>query len=367
MFRRGVAVSFAFLPLLACQTLRDARDYCRTNPAECLPAPSPSPAPTPTPVPSPTPTPTPSATPTPAPSPSPAVEPDCPNGWRVCRQLSDGSLVDCRCTLPTPVPVPSTPVPVPSTTPTPTPSPAVCYADAPKVDCWKLKGLIRDNLKHHYHQVAPNVMKANDHDVYVDMRDARMYRDIGLTRPILHDGKPARLKEPICEDMPPPQKVPVPCASPSPVVSPSPSPSPSAPPVTGATDVVSCITLHFDAADGEAGCKLKGDPFVIPAGCKGGAIHLTATPKNAAGKDAHQHGRNLRWYADGQLVPDGAEVSVAGCLVVRSFGEELTFNREVERTAKCSRPVPVYAVLDAPDGKRHECFFQGKPPLIRTQ
>lgn len=331
---------------------RAIREACSADPT--LPVCKPSPSPSPSPVPTPAPEPSPSPTQTPAPSPSPVA---------------------------TPVPVPSTPVPVPSTTPKPCVS-----APAGDPSCWKCSELLEYQTRLVGDDPIPDLVVIDREFVASPycrgavvpkkgggtVKVEREQKNCEWYSRVPKDGHPAcsfwgKGVDPAPKPLAGPERLGNVCPETKPCAPPSPVPSSTPPPVTGESDVASCVVLHYDAADGAAGCKIAGSPFVIPAGCKGRAIHVTATPKNAQGKDARIHGRDLTWYVGGVLSPDNVDTEVDGCLVVRSDGEERTFNREIEQIGKCSRPVPIYAVLNAPDGKRHECIFQGRVPEIRTQ
>lgn len=122
------------------------------------------------------------------------------------------------------------------------------------------------------------------------------------------------------------------------------------------------IVLHYDAASG--GCKLEGQPFVVPAGCP--AIHLTATPKQENGQDAQHHGRALTWTANGIRIPDGDEdacVDVGPGLVCGGMGGEERFNRTVKRKPGGGHGlIFIEATLVAPDGQVFKATARRKNP-----
>lgn len=142
-----------------------------------------------------------------------------------------------------------------------------------------------------------------------------------------------------------------------PVTIPCPSPSPSQPPQGGPSDVARINIFHFDNAD--QGCKIKGQPFVVPLDppCKHREIHVTLTPKAdppcaVSNCDAQQHGRNVTWWAAGQVVPDSSEGVDVGCAIVGPMDSEPTFNRYIKATGKpCRNGFSLKVQLVAPDGK----------------
>src|SRR5688572_31912902 len=97
-------------------------------------------------------------------------------------------------------------------------------------------------------------------------------------------------------------------ATPSPAPTPTPTPTPTPPPrVTGPSDVGYLGLFNYYKC-------VPGRPFVITAGCP--YIEATATPKQANGRDATRHGRNLVWRVNGVLIPDDAAGIDAGCVRV---------------------------------------------------
>ena len=349
---RKILVKAALLAV-AFTGCRHVTDFCRQNPEVCNPAPIPSPTPAPSATPTPAPSPTPSATPTP----SPSVEP-------------------------TPEPTP-TPTPRPTPKPTPCPEPTGCakcqdeiafylrldrdsgHADwqpapAPytrdyivNTECFAgtyphLPG--RDDRGRPYKPYV--VKKRNPADcLWISRRPLNgepacsLYGNGETPLPRAERNADGSLRwiERICK--------PTTC---EPTPSPAPSSPPPAPgPPTGESDVARMVVLHYD--NSSQGCKTEGKPFVVPSGCD--EIHFTATPKNAAGKDAVKHGRNLTWFANGVQIPDGDEnacVDLGHVEVCGGLGGELTFNRTLKRkgSGSCGTTF-IEARLVAPDGTHH--------------
>jgi hypothetical protein len=297
VIRRLAAVVLA-LTLTRCEYLKQIPDYIPTPPP-ASPSPSAAPAPSASP----------SAAPIPSPQPSPSASPTAP---------------------PT-----APPTPRPSSSPTPSPCPSVTP------ECEPCSRLVAQNVKNgHWAHHAPGVIRdTGSNRLYASTVTCEVFRDEGLTRPLRR-----KLADGICDGT---EAAPAPCTSPSPVPS---APASPGPPAGGVSDVAKLIVLHYDNAD--QGCKLAGQPFVIPAGCK--SIHVTATPKQADGKDAIHHGRRLTWTANGIPVPDGDEddcVDIGKALVCGGLSEP-KFNRTITR--KGAGPCGVIlleAKLIAPDDR----------------
>ena len=134
-------------------------------------------------------------------------------------------------------------------------------------------------------------------------------------------------------------------AAPTPAPTPEPTPTPTPQPrVTGPSDVAYVGLFNYYKC-------VPGRPFVITRGCP--YIEATATPKQANGRDATKHGRNLVWRVNGVVIPDDAAGIDAGCVQVAAGPREMTFNRVFYRKDDRACETVVQATLWDPQAREH--------------
>jgi hypothetical protein len=146
---------------------------------------------------------------------------------------------------------------------------------------------------------------------------------------------------PSSPDTPAPAAV-VPVAA---TATPTPTPTPTPPPrVTGPSDVAYVGLFNYYKC-------VRGRAFVITRGCR--YLEATATPKQANGRDASRHGRNLVWRVNGVVIPDDATGIDAGCVLVAAGPNEMTFNRVFYRKGDGACEAVVQATLWDPQAQEH--------------
>ena len=123
-------------------------------------------------------------------------------------------------------------------------------------------------------------------------------------------------------------------ATPTPVPTPTPTPTPASP----ASDVAGMVVLVYGYDCPSVPQPSHGDGVIV-AGCNSAAV--TATPKNAKGDDAVNHGSQIAW---------SVAVSPAGSAIVEPGEENPLFNRVVRVTSpRQAATVTLTATLVDPD------------------